>query len=256
MEEKDLKSRHSVRAYSPQKLDADIISFIKSEITQASTREACVHFQLVCDDPDPFSGFFTSYGMFRNAQNYIACAVDTFYDNYLQKAGYYAEQIIMQASMRGLGTCIVGGTFDASKTKARLRAGWKIPFIILIGWPEKNNGTTVMSKLMHSVMKKGHPKPETLLAPDSMPWNEIIRNFPDLAAAVRSASYAPSALNKHPIKFKISELNGSPTAEAYTKEDTAYAKIDLGAAMWNWEAIAGGEWDFGEKPQWSPEIEF
>lgn len=251
-----ISSRHSVRNYSPQKLNPADISFLKSEITQAITTEACVHFQLVCDDSDPFDGFLRSYGLFRNARNYIACVVDSFYDNYLIKAGYYAEQIVLRAHQRGLGTCIVSGAFDATRTKSQLRAGWKVPFIIIVGYPATKQSNSIMSRVAHLTMKKGRPSPASLLSETSVSYSEIESRFPQIALGLQAAATAPSALNKHNIRFTVAESNEGVTVTATGSDDSLNTLVDMGTAMCNWQEAAGGEWYFCDHPQWSPEIEF
>lgn len=256
MDEKVIFSRHSTRVFSDKNLDADAVAFIKSEIGLAISREACIHFQLVCNDSDPFEGFLRSYGMFRNARNYIACVADSTYENYLVKAGYYAEQIVIAATMRGLGTCIVSGTFDSSRTKTQLRAGWKVPFIIIIGWPEDGNNVTFASRLAHITMKKGRPSPDSLLSPKSMQWNEISSIFPSIAKGILASACAPSAMNKHPLEFTVKTDGSKPTVFLRTLDTGNNAQIDMGAAMFNFQAVAGGEWYFSSKPQWREDIEF
>ena len=67
-----------------------------------NTREAGMHFELVCDDPAPFKGFKASYGMFKGVRNYVAAVVDTSFPDSYERAGYFGQQIVVKAVGLGL----------------------------------------------------------------------------------------------------------------------------------------------------------
>ena len=123
--------RRSVRSFQLKKPDERAVAALRSEISYATSRDAAIHFQLFLNDPSPFEGFTAGYGMYRNARHYVACVVDTSYEDCMQRAGYWAEKVALRAVSKGLGTCFVSGTYKSDSVAAQLRVTWRIPFILL-----------------------------------------------------------------------------------------------------------------------------
>ena len=68
-----------------------------------NTHQQGLKFQLITNDPDPLAGFSKSYGVFTNARNYMAAVVDTATPGVLERAGYYAEQVVIKSCEPGRG---------------------------------------------------------------------------------------------------------------------------------------------------------
>lgn len=246
--------RKSVRNFDPRPLAEDVVRYLKAEISDIVTHEAGMHFQLFTEDPNPFKNFKDSYGMFHNARNYIACVVDSSFDYVWQRAGFCAQRLVLGAVSKGLGTCFVSGTYSKNSVKAQLRADWKLPFIIVLGYPAKDKDSTFVSALMKSFMKKSPENISSILLPESVDSKQIGQLSPQYIKGLEAVLAAPSAMNRHPARMKF--LNGKDglIVEACTENNSQIGNIDLGIAMYNWQTQVPGVWDFGNPAVFYPDI--
>lgn len=245
--------RHSVRSFRLRQPGERTVSALRSEVQYAVSRDAAIHFQLKLDDNAPFEGFRASYGMFRNVRNYVACVVDTSYDNCLQRAGFWAEMIALKAVSLSLGTCFVSGTYRPERVAALLRVTWRLPFILTFGLPEEED-TTFMARMMRRLAKSDRrPSAADVLSQDSLSYDVVMRRWPELKMPLASVAAAPSSMNRRPVRIRVSESEeGMPHVAACMAREYAQSEIDMGIALANWQAVARGEWDFGPEPVWSP----
>lgn len=230
-----LGQRHSVRSYSPKPLPDNILRTIKAEITDINTHEAGMHFQLVVNDDSAFRGFRKSYGFFRNPRNYVAAVVDKSFPRVQERAGYFAEQIVMKAVDLGLGTCFVGGTFDAASVPVQIRADWKILFVVLLGYAEEGN-RRAMDRLVTKMVHRKEPDWKSLYVAHDLPLEEALHAQPALETALKALLTAPSALNKRPVRLT---LDGEGKIVAFLPDNAKDRQVDLGIAIWNLEAAVG-----------------
>lgn len=247
-----LRSRHSVRSFTAEPLSAEAVKSIKAEITMINTHEAGMHFELVCDDPSPFSGFKASYGMFKGVRNYVAAVADISFPDAYERAGYFGEQIAMKAVSLGLGTCFVAGTFDASKVKVVLRVDRKILFIIALGYPAEKKQTFMSSMAMK--MAHLHDKDAyDFFVPGSDPdysLDDALADMPWLENGLKGLACAPSSLNRQPVRIKPVETDPFYSGErmsvaAFVSDSADKNLIDLGIGKFNFAEAAGGVWEWG-----------
>lgn len=294
----DLRLRHSVRTFSPEPLDPSQIRTLNAVITDINTHQSGMHFQLVTDSPDPFKGFSKSYGMFRNARNYVACVVDTSYSNYLERGGYFGMQILMRAFTLGLGTCFVSGAFSAKAVEARVRPGEELLFLIVLGKEAEDGQATFMASLMHKVSHRHSGLTPMDFLDTKLPWEKICDAFPQLLKGLEAVSYAPSAMNRQPVGILIKKaddpydpldtgkksdkklqhrqdlssrydalLHGERDTpaqvmeassrhglvlQAYVPQKKAVQLIDLGIAMYSFQAACPGSWSWGNPATFLP----
>lgn len=239
----DLKNRHSVRSYLPKNLSGDIISRLHAEVTMTNTHEAGLNFQLVIADGGPFEGFTRSYGMFRNAVNYLACVVDPSFPNTYERAGFFAEKFVMKAVSLGLGTCFVGGTFSAENVEAQMHIYERLPFIVSFGIPAEKTQTT-LSSLAMKMVHRHDLKPRDFFAGDDTAYADAKDRYPFIEKGLQAVACAPSSLNKQPVRIGF---NADGNLEAFTVGGDDKSSIDLGIAKFNFaEASDAGEWEWGE----------
>lgn len=294
----DLRLRHSVRTYSPAPLDPSQIRTLNAVITDINTHQSGMHFQLVTDSPDPFKGFSKSYGMFRNARNYVACVVDKSYSNYLERGGYFGMQILMRAFTLGLGTCFVSGTFSAKDVEARVRPGEELLFLIVLGKEAEDGHDTFMASLMHKMSHRHSGLTPMDFLDTKLPWEKICDAFPLLLKGLEAVSYAPSAMNRQPVGILIKkaadphnpldtgkksnkklqhrqdlssrydsllhkaagpsiQTETSPAhglvLQAYVPQKKDVQLIDLGIAMYSFQAAFPGSWTWGNPATFHPD---
>lgn len=235
-----LRTRHSVRNYDNQPLDDETARHLRAEITYINSHDPALFIELVVDDDSPFQGFTTSYGFFKGVRNYIAVVVDDHFPNAIERAGYYGEQLVIYATKMGLGTCFVGGMFNADNVKVNLRAGRRVLYLIAVGRQEGKPTmiSSVMSKLIHR---------------KQMPWQQYFESLNGLDTSLASNPWikdglkamqcAPSAMNRRPVRIHEKE-DGS--IGAYVKDaSNTYALLDLGIAKYNFQYVVSGVWEWG-----------
>lgn len=244
-----LRSRHSVRTFGDDEIEKAVVDKLKAEITMINTVEPGLHFQLILNDSGPFDGFFNSYGMFKNACNYVACVIEPSYPYTYQRAGYYAQQVVMLAVSLGLGTCFVGGTFNAEVTSAQLRAGEKIPFLIALGY-EDNSVETMIAKISKKMLHLSRKKVLDFIETD-INKESIVKGNSQLYVALQAVECAPSAMNRQPVKIMYRNGEIKATAKSSSNSDM----IDLGIAMYNFQAVWQGFWEWGNPALFIPDNE-
>lgn len=232
----DLLARHSVRSYKDAPLPEDAARKIKAEIQFINSHESGLHFQLIENDKEPFAGFRRSYGAFRNAQHYIAAAIESEYENAYERAGYYAEQIAVMAVGLGLGTCFVGGTFSRQHSVAQMRASWSLPFILLIGIPDGGKDS-LLARISHSFIHRNDPEWKTFYESNDLTLDNALNLNPDLELALKAVACAPSSLNKRPVRICLDQITNN--IAAFTINNDSKTMIDLGIAKYNICSVTG-----------------
>lgn len=228
-----LKERHSVRSFIDSPVPQPLRDKIKSMVTMIDTHEAGMHFEVFFDDNEPFKGFTRSYGFFRNPRNYIAAVVDVSFPGAYERAGYFAEQLVLNMVQLGIGTCYVGGTFDRNHTGVNLRVDRKILFLILFGIEDKETRRPVQ-KLMMKMMKRGNIAASQFFVGSEEELSKALEAVPQLPECLEALDCAPSSLNKRPARLRFSDNR----IEVYIpdrKDDKQL--IDLGIAKFNVQAV-------------------
>lgn len=212
---KAIKKRHSVRTYTSEKIQGEVKTELESYIDQCN-KEGGLNMQLVLNEPKAFDCFMSRYGKFSNVKNYIAVVAPKTADAE-ERCGYYGEKVVLKAQQMGLNTCWVALTYNKIKSAFTVNDGEKLYIVIAIGYGE-TQGLPHNSKEVEDVTVTDNNPPK---------W------FVD---GVKSALYAPTAMNQQ--KFKFSVKNNRVTA---TSGLGFYSKIDLGIAKYHFEVGAGVE---------------
>ena len=103
-------ARHSVRRFKTDPISAEIQEELRALIA-ACNEESGLKMQLVMDDPACFALLLGRYGVFKNANHYIAVVGPESMPDLDEKGGYYGQKIVLNAQILGLNTCWIGGTF-------------------------------------------------------------------------------------------------------------------------------------------------
>jgi hypothetical protein len=219
-------------------MDPSQLTKLKSEIEHCNN-ESGLSIQLVEDGSEAFSGFNLGYGMFQGVRSYLALVGKTSDDHLKEKAGYYGEKLVLEATKLGLGTCWVGGTFNRNRCACNLQEDETLALIITIGAipAKKPFRENAIYKLAH----RGTKSLEQLYTADAQ--------VPDwFLNGMKCVQKAPSAVNLQPVLFHFEK----GTVWAEVKNASSYQLVDLGIAKLHFELGAGnGSFERGNRGKYS-----
>lgn len=194
-----------------------------------------------------------TYGVIKGARIFLAGIIRPGYMA-MTDYGYCKEKIVLQATLLGLGTCWLGGTFQASAfaQAARLEDGEIIPTVTPLGYPASQKSLT--EKLMRRFAGSDQRKPwkDIFFTDDfSRPLNEDAAG--NYREELENLRLAPSASNKQP--WRVLYDTKPRVFHFYLERSRQYKMmgishlqdIDLGIAMSHFEITAresrlNGKW--------------
>ena len=220
---KAIDKRCSRRAYIPELLDKDIAKKLHTFAKRYSILSELT-ILLIENDHRIFDGFLASYGMFSGVTNYIALIGSKCDKNSFEKAGYYGEKLILDATLLNLGTCWVAGTFNKEDCKKILGLSEEEELISVILVGNINEQKNFKEKLIYNLVHRSTKSIKQMYTSDGAAPDWFIRGM-------RAVQKAPSAINKQPVKFMYQEGMVSATVP----RETPYQSIDLGIAMLHFE---------------------
>lgn len=216
-----MAARHSVRRYTDQKIEPEIVTELREEIRQCNEL-GNLRIQLVLEEPEAFGGILAHYGLFKGVRNYLALVGEDGEDLY-ERAGYYGERIVLKAQMLGLNTCWVAATYSRRKSRIEVKEGERLVCVIALGYGA-NQGRPHRNKPLEKLYRV-----EQGTMPD---W---------FRRGVEAAMLAPTAVNRQ--QFLLIWTGERVRAEA---TGGALSKLDLGIVKYHFEIGAGREhftWD-------------
>ena len=207
-----MRKRHSVRAYTPRRIEDKVCAKLQTCIEQCNA-ESGLRIQLVRDEPQAFSSFLAHYGKFRGVANYLALVGKG--ERLEERCGYYGQRIVLVAQDLGLNSCWVGFTYKKVKGAFELGSGEKLCLVVALGYGE-TQGKPHRTKLRKKVMSATEPVPEWFLA------------------GVEAALLAPTSMNSQNFMFS---LEGDRVAAKVGWG--FYSQVDLGIVKYHFELGAG-----------------
>lgn len=203
--------RHSVRHYSDRAIEPEKAEALRGIIDKINARSG-LHFQLVTNEPEAFTGAMAHYGNFSGVGNYFVLAGPRKKD---REVGYYGEQLVLEAQRLGLNTCWVALTFSKRKADIRLNKGEKFYVVITVGY-----GST-----------QGKPHKSKPVADIS----DVNESSPDwYKKGIDAVMLAPTAVNQQKFRFT---LHGDKVSAA--AGTGFYTQMDLGIAQYHFDAASG-----------------
>lgn len=240
--------RTSIRSYDPDPIDDDTARQLDMTI-DAVNMLADAHIQLVRDQPAVFADANAS-GHLNNAANYLAVVGPKDDDEARERAGFYTERVVLAATLRGLGTCWVGGSWDRSEAArhCRLSAGEELYLGVVIGYPERHFDRMAKSYTELAAMRDAHRESKTYEQFTAPMGDEARAAAPDwFKAGVQAAMKAPSAMNRQPIVFSYNPDDDTAAAMIDPNVESGQALNDLGIAKLHFQIGAGsGTWAWGD----------
>jgi nitroreductase len=245
-----IKQRISVRSYTEKKVETELIEEL-AEVTMKHSNAGPfgtkVRFNFINLEPLNRTELRSlgTYGMIRGAHLYIL-GVASDETGAMEDLGYCLEKIILHATLMGLGTCWLGGTFRraAFASKMNLDENELLPAITPVGYPARAVSVTDRMIRFGAGSKRRKPWSEIFFRSDGItPLAESdAAGYKDAFEAVR---IGPSASNKQPWRLIMDEAG---RIQLYLKENKVYNRlmgkiriqlIDMGIAMSHFELVAG-----------------
>ncbi len=249
-----ISRRISVRAYQPEPASPGDLEAVRLTGEQAEALTgADMQFHLRTDTQmgNEIKGIIGDYGKTIHAPHYIVLASREC-DGYLTDAGFRFEQMILDATARGLGTCWVGLMFKEASLRATLGVddSWRMIVLSPIGRPLKNSLTNRMLRTLAG--SKGRKPIDRLFFwqrhGEMLPASVISdRNFMQVLEATR---WAPSWMNRQPWRFIL--LNREILIyklQRQEREGKDYHRLDCGIAMCHLHLAARA---LGIRGRWEP----
>lgn len=238
--------RITTREYDPKPIDPDLARQLGSTLNALNTLSG-LDMQLVLGKPDAFAADNAS-GHLANAANYLALVGPKDDQESLEKAGFYGERMVLAATLYGLGTGWVSGSWDrqAAERHCRITPSQSLYLVVTIGYPADQVGYGNQDFAMlcqrqaeHRTSKSYEELTSALSAQDRQDAPEWFK------AGVAAAAKAPSAMNGQPVVFAWDKDSGD--AIATLDPSVAYGSaVDLGIAKMNFQiGASGGTWTWG-----------
>lgn len=225
-----IDERKSRRLYIAKPIEASILSELLNHITTYNA-ESGLSIRFVEDGSAAFKSFRKSYGLFSGVRSLLVLAGPKNDAQLKEKVGYYGEMLVLQATMLGLGSCWVGGTFDSKSPIFQLTDEEALVCVIPVGYVET---LSFKEKMVHQMVAGKSKSIDQLLRTDS----KLPDNFLEGLKAVQKA---PSAANRQPVRF-VFNMN---TLTVFTEDDGKFNLVDLGIVKANFEVVVGGRFERG-----------
>ena len=181
-----------------------------------------------------FTGIVGSYGRVHDAPHVLVFLADQSTDFADQHIGYTGEAVILEATRLGLGTCWIGGFFNARKAAdlISLRPGERVLAVSPLGYAARRASLT--ERTMAGLAGAHHRKPVRELAPDASH-----ARWPAWAvASVETARLAPSAVNRQPWRFRFEDGGLVLAKDNFVETPKVTKRLDIGIAMLHAELAA------------------
>ena len=176
-----------------------------------------------------------TYSVIKNARMFLV-GISKNGPKAMEDYGYCKEILILQATGLGLGTCWLGGTFNAGRFTAAVnrQEGEIIPTVSPLGYPAQERSIT--ERIMRRVAGSDNRRPwqEIFFAGDfSTPLNPEQAGI--YTAALENLRLAPSASNKQPWRILRSADDSYhfylSRAFGYELRGVRLQDIDMGIAL-------------------------
>lgn len=238
------RDRSSRRSFDGKPLPVDLLDAIEratdrwapsSVARVAVVREAAA---------EMFRGVVGGYGRIEGAVAALVM-VGSSRDTLAQAAaGYTGEIAVLEATALGVGTCWVGGMFDAEVAgkAVDLAKGETVLAVSPLGTPVEKVTTT--ERVVYGMGKPKQRKPTPEIAPDMTrkAWPEWARSGAEIARI------APSALNRQPWRFRVEDAGSVIVSFEWPDTPVVFKRLDCGIAMLHFElgaraAGVSGVWE-------------
>ncbi|MBW3080775.1 nitroreductase family protein [Bifidobacterium saguinibicoloris] len=241
--------RTAVRAYDDEPIDDDMARQIDMTLDPLNLIGG-LDLQLVRDQPKVFAEANAS-GHLTNAANYLAVVGPKDDEEARERAGFYTERAVLAATLRGLGTLWVAGSWDRAEAArhCRIRNSEELYLGVVIGHPEHHVERMAKSYEELAEFQRTHRPTKTFEQFTAGMSAEAREAAPAwFRAGVEAAMKAPSAMNRQPVTFTYDADDDTAAAHIDPAAgDEHWASNDLGIAKLHFQIGAGqGRWAWGD----------
>lgn len=190
-------ARHARRSYTGQPVAAADLEALEALVARWSPWPGARVAVLREAPRSVFMGVLGAYGGISHAPSALAFIGAE--GARTEEVGYTGEALVLEAAARGLDTCWVAGLFSAHQTAAlaALERGERVLAVAALG--HALGETTVKERLLSGGGRPKHRRPLTEIAPGHERWPAWAR------AAVEAVRLAPSAMNRQPWRFSLTD---------------------------------------------------
>jgi hypothetical protein len=237
-----IKSRTSCRSYSDKPIDPRKLSAFREFLESDAEVPfgGSVRFELIDLDDQEIGSLknLGTYGVIKGARKFIIGAVKK-HPRAMEDYGYCMEVNILKATELGLGTCLLGGTFNRSGFAQRmnLKADELLPVISPLGYAGEKK--TIIDRTFRWMAGSDKRKPWDELFFDGSREKPLSRESAGAyEMPLECVRMAPSASNKQP--WRIIMDCGQNAVHFYLEKTPGYDKffkdiklqnVDMGIAM-------------------------
>lgn len=196
--------RTAVRAYDDEPIDDDTARQLEMAL-QPINLLGDLNIQLVRDQPKVFAEANAS-GHLTNAANYLAIVGPANDEEAKERAGFYAERMVLTATLRGLGTLWVAGSWDKAEAAkhCRVTSGQELYLGVVIGHPKNHLDYQAKSYEELCEAQRTHRATKTYEQFTATMSDEGREAAPDwFKSGVEAAMKAPSAMNRRQSPSRI-----------------------------------------------------
>lgn len=231
--------RRSVRSYNGRPLACDIVKELQdyaNAVTSPLGDGFSFRLQQFSEGGDQRPG---TYGIIKNARDYFLIAYKDD-DTSAMNAGYAFEQVVLKATMMGLGTCWMAGTYKGSTfgKDVEWSDGMELHAVCPVGIPAEPR---LLERLSRKLMGSSNRKP----------FGELFfkDNFSDAAGddvlfarSFEMMRIAPSSTNSQPWRAVVC----GDMVHFYCKRRNRVSMIDMGIGLCHFRLAEGFYGNTGE----------
>ena len=199
-----VRSRKSVRSYEPRPLsqeDRAVVEDLIAHMQDATPFPARVSASLLEAGHDTDAGHLGTYGVIRGARCFLGVTVQDV-PGAMEALGYAFEKVVLGATVRGLGTCWLAGTFHRAQFEGALDVADDelFPIVCPIGYPSGKR--SVVDRVFRMSGGSDHRKPWDELFFDGALDSPLSQKAAgDYAFPLEMLRLAPSAANRQPWRI-------------------------------------------------------
>lgn len=204
-----IEKRISIRKYENEDFDEKTINLIEEKMLNLIPMHEGIKTRLELIEANS-TGIGTLYGLAKINAPYCIVAISEIKDGYKENIGFIDEQLVLELTDMGIGTCWLG-TYDDEKIRQILNLNENeiITNVISVGYPfkQKNFSNTIFRNLIGRKRKKdieiAYQNNWDNDASDYLNNNETIRKILNMSIL------APSGSNKQPVYVVFHENSAS-----------------------------------------------